>query len=101
MACMDNSESSGTAGTEAGQQDFGPQLEETILALLAARAETSTICPSDAARAVAPDNWRPLMDSARQAAARLVETGDVDITQHGEVVDLRTAKGPIRIRRRR
>ncbi|WP_342022463.1 DUF3253 domain-containing protein [Arthrobacter citreus] len=73
-------------------------LEETILALLAARAETSSICPSDAARAVEPDDWRPLMEPARQAAARLMERGDVEITQRGEVIDPATARGPIRIR---
>lgn len=76
------------------------QLEETILALLAARAETSSICPSDAARAVAPGDWRPLMEPARRAAARLMERGDVEITQHGEVIDPSTAKGPVRIRRK-
>ena len=76
-------------------------MEETILALLAARAETSSICPSDAARAVEPDDWRPLMEPARQAAARLMERGDVEITQRGEVIDPATARGPIRIRLRR
>ena len=39
------------------------------------------------------------MEPTRQAAARLVEEGEVEITQGGEVVDLATAKGPIRIRR--
>lgn len=108
MACMDNSGTNGSTGTGTGagpgtarQDDVGRRLEETILALLAARADTSTICPSDAARAVAPDSWRPLMDGARQAAARLVERGAVEITQHGEVVDLAEVKGPIRIRARR
>ena len=80
--------------------DRVPELEETILALLAARADTSTICPSDAARAVAPEDWRPLMESARQAAAHLVSRGLVEITQRGEVVDPASARGPIRIRRR-
>lgn len=107
MACMDNSATNSGTGTDTGagagarQDDVGRRLEETILALLAARADTSTICPSDAARAVAPDDWRPLMDGARQAAARLVERGAVEITQHGEVVDLAEVKGPIRIRVRR
>ena len=77
------------------------QLEQTILSLLAARAASSSICPSDAARAVAPDEWRPLMEPARQAAARLVERGEVEITQRGEVIDPATARGPIRIRLRR
>jgi hypothetical protein len=77
------------------------QLAATILALLAARAATSTICPSDAARAVGGDTWRDLMEPARKAARRLVDAGEVEITQGGSVVDPATAKGPIRIRRKR
>jgi hypothetical protein len=72
-------------------------LEREILSLLADRSP-STICPSDVARRVAPDDWRPLMEPVRQAAQRLVEQGQVEITQKGEVVDLATVKGPIRIR---
>jgi hypothetical protein len=71
--------------------------EQAILDLLAAR--TGTICPSDAARAIWPDVWRDRMDEVRAAAGRLVDRGEVEITQKGEVVDLATAKGPIRIRR--
>lgn len=77
------------------------QLEATIRDLLSSRASTATICPSDAARAVAPEDWRDLMEPARRAARRLVAAGEVDITQGGRVVDPSTAKGPIRIRRRR
>ena len=75
------------------------QLEAKILELLASRAPTSTICPSDAARAVGGDDWRGLMDPARDAARRLVDAGMVHITQRGMVVDPATAKGPIRIRK--
>lgn len=77
----------------------GKQLEATILELLAARAATSTICPSEAARTVGGEDWRDLMEPARQAARRLVEAGEVEITQGGSVVDPATAKGPIRIRK--
>jgi hypothetical protein len=73
------------------------RLEATILELLATR--TGTICPSDAARAVAPEGWRELMEPARAAARRLVAKGQVQITQGGHVVDPSTVKGPIRIRR--
>jgi hypothetical protein len=79
-------------------------LEDSIRALLAKRAATSTICPSDAARDVFTgegDGWRELMEPARRAARRLVAQGEVDITQGGSVVDPSTAKGPIRIRRHR
>ena len=75
------------------------KLEAAILDLLAQRASTSTICPSDAARAVGDDDWRDLMEPARRAARRLVERGEVVITQGGAVVDPSTATGPIRIRK--
>ena len=75
-------------------------IEQTILDLLEQRDPGKTICPSDAARTLGTaDGWRELMEPTRQAAARLVETGVVEITQGGEVVDLATARGPIRIRR--
>ena len=76
------------------------RLEQTILDLLDRRRAGATICPSDAARAVAPDDWRPLRDAARAAAGRLVDAGEVGVTQGGEVVDLASAGCPVRIRRR-
>lgn len=81
-----------------GVTDQDVDLERRVLAMLADRARSSTICPSDVARAVAPDDWRPLMEPVRQAARRLVARGEVEITQKGAVVDPSTAKGPIRIR---
>ncbi|MBO0595570.1 DUF3253 domain-containing protein [Nesterenkonia sp. E16_7] len=75
-------------------------MERAILELLDKRAASATICPSEAARAVAGEEWREQMDAAREAARRLVAAGLVEITQRGEVVDLATARGPIRIRRR-
>ncbi|WP_461190397.1 DUF3253 domain-containing protein [Arthrobacter sp. Z4-13] len=84
---------------QAPEGGIDRQLETIILELLAARAATSTICPSDAARAVGDENWRDLMEPARMAARRLVDAGEVEITQGGSVVDPATAKGPIRIRK--
>ncbi len=83
--------------------DVDRRLESAITDLLARRATSATICPSDAARAVGGDDsdaWRELMEPARRAARRLVERGEVEITQGGRVVDPSTATGPIRIRRR-
>ncbi|VXB51585.1 Uncharacterized domain protein [Arthrobacter sp. 9AX] len=88
-------------GAQAQGGTLGQRLEASILALLAARAPTSTICPSDAARDVGDENWRELMEPARQAARRLVDAGEVEITQGGSVVDPSAAKGPIRIRKAR
>jgi len=73
------------------------ELERTILALLAAREPGRTICPSEAARAAAQD-WRAAMPAVREAAAGLADRGELEVTQRGEVVDPRTARGPIRLR---
>lgn len=76
-------------------------LEHSIRALLAERARGGTICPSEAARAVAPADWRPLMERTRRAARRLVAQGEVEILQKGRVrPDPSKVRGPIRIRRR-
>lgn len=74
-------------------------LSAKIRELLSARSPTSSICASDVARAIAPDNWRPLMEPVREAACQMVADGEVQITQGGEVVDPKSARGPIRIRR--
>ena len=89
--------------TTRGPSDVDQQLETAITQLLAQRARSATICPSDAARLVAGadgDAWRHLMEPARRAARRMVDRGEVEITQGGHVVDPSTAKGPIRIRQR-
>ena len=84
-----------------GIRPVDEQLTRSILDLLADRASGATICPSEAARAVGGEKWRDLMEPARRAARRLVDAGEVEITQRGTVVDPSTAKGPIRIRRAR
>jgi hypothetical protein len=75
------------------------ELDAAILSLLSERSPSATICPSEAARAVGGDDWRPLMEPARAAARRLQAAGHVVITQGGRPVDPSRAKGPIRIRR--
>jgi hypothetical protein len=85
-----------------GLRAVDEQLEAALLALLGRRARGATVCPSEAARAVAGDaadeEWRALMEPARMAARRLVARGEVEILQGGRVVDPSTAKGPIRVR---
>ncbi|WP_027861270.1 DUF3253 domain-containing protein [Marmoricola sp. URHB0036] len=79
----------------------GDRLEDAILQMLEERGAGKSICPSDVAREVGtPDGWRELMEPVRAAARRLVGTGAVEITQHGEAVDPDKVRGPIRIRRR-
>lgn len=78
-----------------------PSIERCIIELLASRKPESSICPSDAARALWPDGeqWRDRMDDVRAAAAGLARRGEVRITQGDSEVDIETVKGPIRIRR--
>ena len=83
-------------------------MEQTILRLLAERGRDKTICPSEAARAVAaaqssegaddPATWQPLMEPARAAARRLMAAGRILITQSGHPVGPSTARGPIRLK---
>ena len=75
------------------------QIAETILRLLDARAADNTICPSDAARALAGDEvaWRALMPEVRRVAAALVARGRLRVTQHGEDVETLAVRGPIRL----
>jgi hypothetical protein len=79
-------------------------LEAAILSLLAERGRERTICPSEAAKLVGGKDtrrdWESLMEPARAAARRLVAAGRIVITQHSQVVDPSTAKGPIRLRLR-
>ena len=72
-------------------------VEATILRLLAERDLGRTICPSDAARALAED-WRPLMAEVRETAYGMADDGRLEVTQSGRVVDGRSARGPIRLR---
>jgi len=81
--------------------DVDRVLERTIDELLDQRRPEATICPSEAARAVDPEGWRELMPAARAAAGRLVAEGRAEVTQRGEVVDVATARGPVRVRRPR
>ena len=74
------------------------EIEGKILELLGARDPGKTICPSDAARALAGDgNFRPYMEPVREAAARLVDAGRIEVTQKGKPVTIGEARGPIRL----
>ena len=88
-----------SAQTALGGGSESDRLRAAILALAHDRGPESSICPSDAARAVAGDDWRDLTEQSRSIAVELACDGDVAITQRGDVVDpRRPLKGPIRIR---
>jgi hypothetical protein len=57
-----------------------------ILRQTAARGPTKSICPSEVARALEPeeDRWRRLMGPIRAAAIRLARAGQLDILRKGK-----------------
>jgi len=82
--------------TEAGLRQ---RIESAIQALLRARNETSSICPSDAARIVGSPDWRPLMDTVRSVGSAMAGDGLIRITQAGEPIDdPSNTTGPLRYR---
>ncbi|MGB7142786.1 DUF3253 domain-containing protein [Mycobacterium sp.] len=87
------------AQTALGGGPAASRLRAAILALARHRGPSSSICPSDAARAIGGDSWRELTAQSRSIAFALARDGDVEITQRGAVVDPdRPSRGPIRIR---
>lgn len=76
------------------------QIRDAITELLKNRQPTATICPSEAARALAPDEWRPLMPQVRAVAITMAKSGILDIRQGGKTVGPdEPLRGPIRLGR--
>jgi hypothetical protein len=78
-------------------------IAKTLLALSVARsANDTTICPSEVARSLSPNDWRTLMNDVRTVGLRLASEGTIEITQRGEVRDpLEEIRGAIRYRLKR
>lgn len=72
------------------------RLAATMRALLRKR-DGSTICPSEAARVVGGQEWRELMDVAREVVDDLAAADEAVAQQKGEPVRATEARGPIRV----
>lgn len=86
--------------TAEGSAQEDQVITDTILTLLAARAPSASICPSDVARALSSEErvWRAQMPAIRRVAAQLAAEGRVKVTRGSEEVDALSKGGPIRIR---
>ena len=76
------------------------ELERVVLELVEARGPGKTICPSEAARAVAgsdPQVWSRLMPAIRRVAVRLMKSGHVVLRRKGRPVDPDDFRGIYRI----
>lgn len=74
------------------------KIADEIIEELLKRDPGKTICPSEVARALYPDNWREKMEEVRVVARELVKEGKIVITQGGQIVDPEKLKGAIRLR---
>jgi hypothetical protein len=76
--------------------------EQAILALVIARGPDKSICPTEAARALAghpPDEkWRGSLSPIRLAAQRLAKAGKIQILRKGKPIAPEDARGVIRLR---
>ncbi len=73
-------------------------IEDAVFDLLARREPGKSICPSEAARAVDPENWRRLMPQVRATAIGLARAGRLEITRKGRTTDPDALKGVYRLR---
>ena len=78
-----------------------------ILHLVDARGPDKSICPSEAARALAEakgavgDEWQSLLGDVRQAAVNLAQAGRIEILRKGKPIDPGSVRGVVRLRVRR
>lgn len=73
---------------------------QAIEALLDQRQPSTSICPSEVARAVSPRGWRAHLEEVRELGRHLARRRELVITQRGRTCgpDLRV-RGPVRYRR--
>ncbi len=76
--------------------------EATIMELVTSRGPEKSICPTEAARALAghpaDESWRAKLSPIRLAAARLAKAGRIEILRKGKPVAPEDARGVVRLR---
>jgi hypothetical protein len=82
-----------------GVTDEDHRIEDVLRGLL--RSAPRGVLDTDLAAALSADGGAEQREPARRAARRLAAAGEVDLVQHGRVVDPSHAVGPVLIRRRR
>jgi hypothetical protein len=81
------------------EESLQQRLAAAMRALLRKRGQRKTICPSDAARVAGGEQWRDVMERARDVAWQLADEGWLEVVQDGEPVT-QPADGPVRLRRK-
>ncbi|MGM9478070.1 DUF3253 domain-containing protein [Pedobacter sp. GSP4] len=76
----------------------GSAIAEKIILLAMERGASKSICPSEIARFLFPDDWRAHMGEVVASAIELERQGKIMITQKGVPVDPVQIRGPIRLK---
>ncbi|MBM3589028.1 MAG: DUF3253 domain-containing protein [Alphaproteobacteria bacterium] len=69
-----------------------------MLRIAAERGPQKSLCPTDVARAVSAENWRPLLGAVWQVAAELARQGKIEILRKGKPIRPDELRGVIRLR---
>jgi hypothetical protein len=69
-----------------------------MLRIAAERGPAKSMCPTDVARAVSAENWRPLLGPVRKVAADLARQGKIEILRKGKPINPDDMRGVIRLR---
>ncbi|MCC5981766.1 MAG: DUF3253 domain-containing protein [Oceanicaulis sp.] len=72
-------------------------IETAILALVEQRGVGKSICPSEAARAVWPEDWQKHMREVRAVAVGMARKGEISILRKGKPVDPEDFRGVYRL----
>ncbi|WP_204352609.1 DUF3253 domain-containing protein [Salinicola halophilus] len=84
---------------DTSSESLPERLRQALLTLAEARGVEKTFCPSEAARRVAPDDWRAQMPATRDAARILAQRGQLIVSQRGRTLPSDGPwHGPIRLR---
>ncbi len=88
--------------SEVNKQDIAHDIAQEIVRQLSRRAATSSVCPSEIARALQVDDeaWRALMPRVREVAVTMRDDGRLRITRGGvDVPSVELNRGAIRLAR--
>ena len=73
-------------------------ITDALLRIAAERGPEKSLCPTDVARAVSTENWRPLLGAVRKVAADLARQGKIEILRKGKPINPDDMRGVIRLR---
>jgi hypothetical protein len=73
-------------------------ITDALLRIAAERGPEKSLCPTDVARAVSAENWRPLLGAVRKVAVDLARQGKIEILRKGKPINPDDMRGVIRLR---